>query len=178
EEIIDSVRRRLEAEMPGVRVEFVQILEDVLNDLAGAPRPVEIKILGPDQKVLVSLARDLASKLEGTPHLEDYYAGFEDEVPVRRFRIDPDAAARAGLTPVAVAEDLAVALRGEIVGAVPRLDRPVPVRVRFDDRFRFAPDALDSLPTAASGAVLPVSPRAPGQRGSGASVLYRANLLP
>ncbi|MEO7965678.1 MAG: efflux RND transporter permease subunit, partial [Gemmatimonadaceae bacterium] len=47
-EIIDDVRQRIATAVPRLRVEFVQILSDVINDLAGAARPVEIKLFGSD----------------------------------------------------------------------------------------------------------------------------------
>src|SRR2546426_9577864 len=37
EEVMSRLREQLDAEMPAVRIEFVQILEDVLNDLSGNP---------------------------------------------------------------------------------------------------------------------------------------------
>jgi len=40
------VRTKVAAAVPRQRVEFVQILSDVINDLAGAARPVEIKMFG------------------------------------------------------------------------------------------------------------------------------------
>jgi len=38
-EVISDVRARIERSLPEVRVEFVQVLQDVLNDLSGSPRP-------------------------------------------------------------------------------------------------------------------------------------------
>src|SRR6185503_19438931 len=35
-EVIDEIRGKIEAAVPRLRVEFVQILSDVINDLAGA----------------------------------------------------------------------------------------------------------------------------------------------
>ena len=46
--MIDDVRAKIEAAVPRLRIEFVQILSDVINDLAGAARPVEIKLFGAD----------------------------------------------------------------------------------------------------------------------------------
>src|SRR5262249_7984755 len=42
EAIIDDLRVRLRRAVPEVRVEFVQVLQDFLNDLAGNPRPIEL----------------------------------------------------------------------------------------------------------------------------------------
>ncbi|OLC53974.1 MAG: hypothetical protein AUH92_04860 [Acidobacteria bacterium 13_1_40CM_4_69_4] len=178
EEIIGTVRARVEQEMPGVRIEFVQILEDVLNDLAGNPRPLEVRILGEDRKALVRIAADVEGRLQDTPHLVDYYRGVEGDVPMLRYALDADAAARAGLATADVGEDLATALRGAQVGTVPRLDRLVPVRVRFPDEVRFRPEALASWPIALGTSAVPISSVARVVAGTGASVLLRENLSP
>ncbi len=178
EEVMARLRDRLDGEMPNVRIEFVQILEDVLNDLSGNPRPLEIRILGEDQAVLTRLADETEKRLDGTPHLVDYYRGVEDEVPLLRYTPDSDAAARAGLQPADVADDLETALRGSVVGAVPFLDRLVPVRVRFPDEVRFDPGALASLPIAIGSAVMPVARLARPATERSASTLYRENLSP
>ena len=69
EEVIDEVRRKIESAMPRLRVEFVQILSDVIDDLAGAARPVEIKLYGADLDALETYAKSSSrsiSKLEGS----------------------------------------------------------------------------------------------------------------
>ena len=52
DEVIDDVRGRIEQELPRLRVEFVQILSDVINDLAGNAHPVEVKLFGADLAAL------------------------------------------------------------------------------------------------------------------------------
>jgi len=178
EEVMDEVRGRVEHELPGVRVEFVQILEDVLNDLAGNPRPLEVRIVGQDQSVLSRFADEVERRLQDAPHLVDYYRGVEGEVPVLRYALQGDAAQRAGLSPAEVGEDLATALRGSEVGSVPRLDRLVPVRVRFPDAVRFRAEALATWPLALGPSAAPISSLARVVEDKGASVLLRENLSP
>jgi len=178
EAIIDDVRRRLEAAVPEARIEFVQILEDVLNDLSGAPRPLEVKSSGEDPAVLRRLAEDVGKRLEGTPSLVDFYDGIEAEVPLRDYRVDGDAALRAGRTAAEVASDLGMALRGTVVGTVPRFDRLVPVRVRFPDAVRFDPERLDAAPLAVHGAAVPLARFARATNETAEGLLRRENLVP
>ena len=178
EAVIDDVRKRLTAAVPEARIEFVQILEDVLNDLSGAPRPLEIRMSGEDPAVLSRIAHEVGGRLAGTPSLVDFYDGIEDEVPIRDYRVDGDAAVRAGRNAADVASDLGVALRGEVVGSVPRFDRLVPVRVRFPDAVRFDPERLDAAPLAMGTAIVPLSRFAAAANGTGPSLLRRENLVP
>ena len=48
-EVMDRVRAAAEERAPAVRVEFVQLMQDVIGDLAGAPEPVELKLFSRDQ---------------------------------------------------------------------------------------------------------------------------------
>src|SRR5207302_3948693 len=49
---------------PQFKVELVPIMQDELNDLTGASKPVEIKLFGPDYATLRGLADKLGEKLE------------------------------------------------------------------------------------------------------------------
>lgn len=178
EEVIDDIRGRVESRVKAARVEFVQLLEDVLNDVSGSARPVEVRILGPDHAALVPIAHAVEKRLEGTPTMVDYYRGFEDDAPVLRYAVNAVAASRVGLTPSAVGDDLSTALQGRMVGDIPRFDRLVPVRVRFPDDWRLNPERLASLPIAVGGTTIPVSELAAPKRVMKPSVLLRENLVP
>ena len=52
EAVMDEVRGKIEAATPRLRVEFVQILSDVLDDLSGSARPLEVKLFGSDLAAL------------------------------------------------------------------------------------------------------------------------------
>ncbi|PYP33623.1 MAG: hypothetical protein DMD49_02820 [Gemmatimonadetes bacterium] len=73
--VMDDVRDRISAAAPRLRIEFVQILSDVVNDLAGNPRPVEIKVFGEQLDTLEAYARRIAPELERIQGLEDLYDG-------------------------------------------------------------------------------------------------------
>ena len=43
--------------MPGMTIEFVQLLQDMLGDLEGNPEPIEVKIFGDDLPTLARARR-------------------------------------------------------------------------------------------------------------------------
>jgi CzcA family heavy metal efflux pump len=151
EEIIAALRARLEHDLPEVRVEFVQVLQDVLNDLSGSPRPVEVKLFGPDYAKLEELGGDVAKRLRGVRGLVDLYDGRERDAPLLRFTPRRSAIARLGMTPDDVSAELATVLRGSVVGAIRRFDRLIGVRLRFPNPVRFDPLRVLDLPLAAAG---------------------------
>ncbi len=153
EEIVSDLRERIQKAVPEARIEFAQVLQDVLNDLSGNPRPVEIKLFGPSYEVLDDLGDKIKDKIKDIKGIADPYEGHEHESPELRFVVSRDAAARLGVTPDAIQAQLASALRGEVVGSVRRYDRLVGVRVRYPNTIRFDPDRVAELPFVAGDRV-------------------------
>ena len=145
-QVIDDVRGRIEAAVPRLRVEFVQILSDVINDLAGAARPVEIKLFGLDLNALEAYAKQLAPKLSKVDGLEDFYNGVAEPSAEMDMTINQAEANRVGLTPSQVADATSGTLLGVPAGEIRLDDRSVAVRVRAPDSVRFSPGLLASVP--------------------------------
>ena len=149
--IVAQLRQLIEANVPQVRVEFTQVLQDMLNDLSGAPRPIELKLFGPDYAVLEHLAQSLAAELRPIDGLVDLYDGVEGASPELVARINRDSAARLGLSADDVAQSLNDALRGVVVGTMRRFDRLINIRVRYPDEVRFDHAQIANLPFAFAG---------------------------
>jgi CzcA family heavy metal efflux pump len=179
-EITAQVRAAVARDVPEARTEFVQVLQDVLNDLSGTPRPLEIKLFGDDYAALQRLGTEVATRVRDVPGLVDLYPGFEAPSPELRFRIDPALAARFGKTAADVTADLQTSLRGTIAAVFRRPDRPVNVRVRYPDDVRFNPARIGTLALAwaPNGGAVPVSAVAPLERVGVPTELTRENLRP
>jgi len=145
-EVMDDVRDRITAAVPRLHIEFVQILSDVINDLAGAARPVEIKLFGERLDSLEAYARRLEPALDSVEGLEDLYNGVSEPSPELLMRVNQSEAGRTGLTPQDVGDVVSGALLGVDAGEIRSEDRPVGVRVRAPDSVRFDPLRLRSLP--------------------------------
>jgi CzcA family heavy metal efflux pump len=145
-DVIDEVRVRIEQAMPRMRVEFVQILSDILNDLAGNATPVEIRLFGQDLAKLEEYGEALGEKLEPVEGLEDLYNGVSEPSAELSMAIAGAEANRVGLTPDQVSSAVSGALLGVNAGEVRLDDRSVSVRVRAPDSVRFNPRLLGSLP--------------------------------
>ncbi|MCY7379327.1 MAG: efflux RND transporter permease subunit [Gemmatimonadaceae bacterium] len=147
-QVIDDVRVKIESAVPRLRIEFVQILSDVINDLAGAARPVEIKLFGPDLGAIEAYARSLEPDMTAVPGLEDFFDGVSEQSPELMMRINNVAANRLGLTPDQVGASVNGALLGVDAGEVRLQDRSIKVRVRAPDVVRNDALRLGSLPVA------------------------------
>jgi multidrug efflux pump subunit AcrB len=157
EGVMDDVRGRVEEAVPEARIELFQVLQDVLNDLAGVPHPVELKLFGPDPRQLEELGVEVAGRIEGVDGLVDLYSGVEAPSPNLRFITDPVAAERLGLSPRSVSELLEGTLSGVTAASLPWLDRRIDIRVRAPDAIRFDPVALASLPLIPGDPTIPVT---------------------
>jgi len=150
--VIDDVRDRIAAAVPRLHIEFMQILADVINDLAGAARPVEVKLYGERLDTLEAYARRLAPALEHITGLQDLYNGVSEPTAELLMRVNQAVADRIGMTPVDVGTAVGAALLGVQAGEIRTEDRPVAVRVRAPDSVRFDPLRLRALPVLGAGA--------------------------
>ena len=144
--VMDEVRDETATAVPRLHIEFMQILADVINDLAGAARPVEVKLFGESLDTLEAYARRLAPELERIDGLEDLYNGVSEPSAELLMRVNEAEAGRIGMTPVDVGSAVSAALLGVPAGEIRAGDRPVAVRVRAPGSVRFDPQRLRALP--------------------------------
>ena len=176
DEVTDKVRDRVSEEAPQARIEFVQVLQDVLDDLAGNPRPVEVRLFGDDPAILDAAAGEASERLEKVPELEDVSSGVEGSVPVLQATVNPIAAATLGVTPADITHDLSVGLSGRVVAQARVDDRLLGVRVRLPDAVRFNAEALAALPLAYGPGAVRLDTVATLDKPRGPAVLLRENL--
>jgi CzcA family heavy metal efflux pump len=176
ETVISEQRETFERELPGVEIEFVQLLQDMLGDLQGTPEPIEVKIFGDDISTLGTIAARLEEKLAKIEGLVDL-VGPRKGNPELAVHIDPTRAAKAGFTVEEVSAQLATGLLGNVATEVRRNDRLIDLRVRYPDAYRFNVDWLREYPLVTpAGAVVPLSATAEVQQAEGAAQLYREDL--
>ncbi len=149
-QVIDEVRGKVAAAVPRFRVEYVQILSDVLGDLEGSARPMEIKLFGADLAALETYATALAPKVAKVQGLEDFYAGIAEPSAEMEMKIRGAEASRLGLTPQQVSAEVSGALLGVNAGEIRLDDRSIGVRVRAPDSVRFNAQRLGALPIYAA----------------------------
>ena len=176
EEVIEAMRPRLHEAVPLVEIEFVQLLQDMLGDLEGAPTPIEVKIFGDDPDTLLKLSEPVEQMLGKVDGVVDV-VGMQRGSPEVTWTVDPLAAGRAGLTVEQVAAQMSAAWLGDVATDLRLLDRRVPVRVRLDDRYRFDPSRLPQTQIrTGAGALIPLSTLAQPVRTNSQAELLRENL--
>jgi len=175
-EVMDELRGKIESALPRMEIDFIQLLTDLVNDLAGNPDPIELKLFGDRLEELEEYAERETPKLEGIDGLVDLYNGVPDPAPEMVMQIDAAAAGRIGLAPEQVSEQAQAALLGIEAGEVLSDERTVPIRVRAPDAVRFDPQHLGSvLIYGAGGKPTPLAALATFHDTSSAAELVREN---
>jgi len=160
EEVIREVRAKVTSSEPALDVEFIQVLQDMIGDLTGAPEPVVVKLFSQDPEALSTWAPRVAEALEktqvaGATPIVDVEDGIEKTTsgPAVRFTVNPDAAGRAGFT----AEDLGTVSVAMVEGE-PAIEpvlvnnRLYPLRIRYPPSTRASLEAMrDTLIVNSSG---------------------------
>ncbi len=176
EAVIEDVREQIHGTVPGLRVEFVQILQDMLGDLSGAPSPIEVKLFGKDQRVLEQTARTVGRLLSEIPGIVDNFDGITVVGPTQFVDVDEQRAKLVGLSAAAVQQWLETAMTGRVVGRVLEGDRAIPLRLWYPERFR----NLDALPAttlvAPGGRLAPLAALARLSPGAPSTQHTRENL--
>jgi CzcA family heavy metal efflux pump len=152
EEIFDALREEIKAEVPELETEFVPLVQDQINDLAGVESPIEVKVFGPDVATLRTLAEKVGKIVEEVKGAADVNAHVFLGNPDIVIRPDSVQTARVGLTVADVEAQLSAALYGQVASTVPEQDRMTKIRVRFPDHVRFDREHLGLLPISLAAA--------------------------
>lgn len=129
EQVMDDIRQRVEQQVPGLRVEMAQLMEDLIGDLTAVPQPVEIKIYSDDAAALSKAALAVAARLEKIPGVVDVGNGINPAGDALDVRIDASKAALEGMDAEGVRRALADALGGNVAARIPSGVKMVGLRV-------------------------------------------------
>jgi CzcA family heavy metal efflux pump len=118
DEVSDDIRKKINATQPSLRIDFGQVITDMLGDLMTSVQPIEVKIFGNDQQTLQRLSKqaaDIISKVEGTA---DVFDGIVIAGPSVDVEPNYSKLAQFGITPANLQFQLQTALEGNVAGVV------------------------------------------------------------
>jgi CzcA family heavy metal efflux pump len=174
-EIMSDLREQINRNIPGIQIEFVQLLQDMIGDLEGEPQPVEVKLFGSDMKVLENLAEELGPKIQKISGIVDYKA-IQKGNPEIVMHVDPVQAGRLGLTVEQVSQQASAGLLGATETQLRQVDRTIGIRVRYPDAFRFDYANVRQFPIVTPAKqIVPLSALAAVEQVRGENQLMREN---
>lgn len=177
EQATEELRYKI-GSIPGVYVAFGQPISHRLDHLSSGVRAaLAVKVFGSDLHELRRLAAQVEATMESVPGVVDLQVEPQIEVPQISIQIDRTAAARYGVTPYELAENLEVGLGGHTVSQV------LQGQQTYDLVVWFAPDARANLDVIGStlvntptGQLIPLSQLATVKKVTGPNTINRENV--
>jgi CzcA family heavy metal efflux pump len=177
EEVIEDIRKKVEASQPALRIDFGQVIGDMLGDLMTSVQPIAIKIFGNDPKILDSLSTkisNLCTKVEGAA---DVFNGIVIAGPSVSIEPDNNKLSQFGISPASLQFQLQTSLQGNIVGDILEKEQLSVVRMVYPNSQQVAVQDIHNLKIfLPSGRLLPISELATVKTNLGDAEVKRENL--
>lgn len=156
--VMDDIRGQVEETVPGLEIETMQLMEDLIGDLTAVPQPIEIKLFTDDEKVLLETAPKVAEaigKINGVVEVKDGIIPAGDALVVE---VDRVKAALEGLDSEGITKLLDDFLTGKVTTNVQLGPKLVGVRVWIPKNARRTERDLENLQLRAiDGHLVPLS---------------------
>ena len=135
EEVIADIRKRVEATQPALRIDFGQVIGDMLGDLMTSVQPIEIKIFGDDNKKLQDLSKQVADIVEKVKGTADVFDGIVIAGPSVSIHTGLySKLAQFGITPANLQYQVQTSLEGNVVGNIFEKEQLSPVRIVYPEQ--------------------------------------------
>src|SRR2546425_1014607 len=99
EEVMDDVRTKVEQHIPGLQVELLQLMEDLIGDLTSVPQPIEVKLHNDDEKTLNDLAPRVAEAIRKVRGIVEVKSGIVPAGDALNVEVDRVKVALEGMDP-------------------------------------------------------------------------------
>lgn len=143
--VMEEIRSKVEAQVPGARIELAQLMEDLIGDLTAVPQPVQIKIYSDDQGTLDTTAQKVAARIGKIPGIVDVDNGINPAGDALELRIRPEAAAAEGMDPQSIAQAVSDMVEGSVATQFQTGPKTIGVRVRVANAMKLTDTQLGQL---------------------------------
>lgn len=177
EQVIEDIRKRIEASQPELRVDFGQVIGDMLGDLMTSVQPIEIKIFGDDEQKLHQLAKQVSEVVGGVKGTADVFDGIVIAGPSLTVHPDYSKIAQFGITPANLQYQVQTSLEGNVVGNIFENNIESPIRLVYPGSTSSSVDDLKNLTIfLPDGRLKPIKELATVNLEPGATQIERENL--
>jgi CzcA family heavy metal efflux pump len=130
-DVIDEIRAKVEATQPALRIDFGQVIGDMLGDLMSSVSPIEVKIYGSSQAELQKIAKEVTAIVENVKGTADVFDGIILAGPAINIQPNYVQLAQYGITPTDLQFQMQTALEGNIVGSLLENEKQTPIRLIY-----------------------------------------------
>jgi CzcA family heavy metal efflux pump len=130
-DVIDDIRKKVEATQPALQIDFGQVIGDMLGDLMASVQPIEIKIFGSDHNTLNDLAKKVSAEVEKIEGVEDVFDGIIIAGPSIEVIPDQQKLAQFKLSPSSFQFQLQTMVEGNIIGGILEKEQVTAIRMIY-----------------------------------------------
>ncbi len=130
-EVIDEIRAKVEATQPALRIDFGQVIGDMLGDLMSSVSPIEVKVYGNNQVELQKIAKEVSAIVEKVRGTADVFDGIVLAGPAINIQPNYSQLAQYGITPTDLQFQMQTALEGNVVGSLLENEKQTPIRLIY-----------------------------------------------
>ncbi len=145
DEITDELREKISATHPELRIEFGQVIGDLIGDLTNVPSPIEIKVFGNDRRLIETTAMKIGDAITDVPGVVDVFNGITISGPAYVISADEKALGRAGLSVDDLMQEVEQDVLGSVATDVQRGEKLIGIHVRLPNEFRTNINRLKSV---------------------------------
>jgi len=145
EEVMDGVREEIETHVPGLQIELLQLMEDLIGDLTSVPQPIEIKLYSDDEATLHTLAPKVADTISKVKGVIEVKAGIIPAGDALNIQVDRVKVGLEGMDPDAVTKALDDFLTGNVTTKIQQGPKLIGVRVWIPRDARATMRNIDNL---------------------------------
>lgn len=176
-EIEDVIRKKIEASMPFMETEFMQVVTDMLGDLMESGTPIEVKVFGDDHEKIKELSRQIGDSLETIDGVDDVYNGILIAGPMLNVLPKEDKLKQFGLSAGDLQTQVQTRLEGRVIGSIPEKEQLTDIRMIFPENNHTPIEKLKEAKICTSaGDYLPLYQFADFSVKSGVAEIQRENL--
>ncbi|HTD98835.1 MAG TPA: efflux RND transporter permease subunit [Mucilaginibacter sp.] len=179
-QVISDLRKKIAANQPVLtaqKVEFGQVITDMLGDLTTSVEPIEIKLFGDDPQKLQDLSKQIADATSSVKGTADVFDGIVIAGP--SVSIDPHYSklAQYNITPTSLQFQLQTSLQGNIIGNLLERQQLSPIRMVYPGNNNLRVDDIKNQNIfTPAGKLIPISELASVNLKPGEAEISRENL--
>lgn len=131
DDVSAELRTKIEAVLPKLKVDFGQVIGDMLGDLMSSVQPIEIKVYGDNRQKLEEISKQVKEIVDSVKGTADVFDGIVIAGP--EVMVQPDVAklAQFGISPTDFQFQLQTQLEGNVISTIMEKEQLVNIRMLY-----------------------------------------------
>lgn len=177
EEVITDLRKAITISQPGLKIDFGQVITDMLGDLTTSVQPIEIKIFGDNQRKINALSDSVADIVSHVKGAADVLDGIVVAGPTLVVNPNLEKLGEFKISPSVFQQQMQTQLEGTLVGSILEKEQLTNIRMIYPlSRYSTLESMKNQRIFLNDGKLIPMSSLAEVRIDTGVAELQRENL--